>query len=153
MKLTAFTDYSLRVLIFLAAAPERRATIAEICNAMEIKPNHLTKVVHHLGKRGWVTTTRGKGGGLCLARAAGDIVVGQVVRDTEGKAMPAECFAGEGSHCTIASCCSLKNVLGEAVQAFYAVLDRYTLADITTNRQALASILHFHPAPPQAGAH
>jgi Rrf2 family nitric oxide-sensitive transcriptional repressor len=144
MRLTSFTDYALRVLIFLAAEPGRRATIAEICAAFEVKENHLTKVVHHLGKRGWVATTRGKGGGLLLAKPAKDICIGAVVRDTEGHAVPAECFAGETSACAIVRCCSLKDVLGEAVQAFYAVLDRYTLADITENQHELSAILHFH---------
>ncbi|HEU6455227.1 MAG TPA: Rrf2 family transcriptional regulator, partial [Roseateles sp.] len=78
MKLTVFTDYSLRVLIYLAATPGRRATIAEICTAFDIKANHLTKVVHHLGKRGWVATVRGKGGGLTLAMAADQIRIGEV---------------------------------------------------------------------------
>jgi len=142
MKLTAFTDYSLRVLIYLAAAPERRATVSEIAAAFDVKENHLTKVVHHLGKRGWVETTRGKGGGLLLAKPAKDICIGDVVRDTEGQAMPAECFAAEESTCAIVSCCRLKGVLAEAVKAFYAVLDRYTLADITRRRLELYSILH-----------
>lgn len=144
MKLTAFTDYSLRVLIYLAADPERRTTIAEICAAFDINENHLTKVVHHLGKCGWIETTRGKGGGVLLAKPAREISVGQVVRDTEGQAMPAECFAAEESTCAIVSCCRLKGVLGEAVKAFYAVLDRYTLADITRNSRELTSILQFH---------
>jgi Rrf2 family nitric oxide-sensitive transcriptional repressor len=142
MKLTAFTDYSLRVLIYLAAEPGRRATIAEICRAFDIKANHLTKVVHHLGKRGWVETTRGKGGGLVLGKAASDICVGHVVRDTEGQATPAECFATGESSCAIVRCCHLKRVLAEAVKAFYAVLDRYTLADIASNPRELAAILH-----------
>ena len=144
MKLTTFTDYSLRVLIYLAAEPGRRATIAEIRAAFDVNENHLTKVVHHLGKRGWVETTRGKGGGLALARPARDICIGDVVRDAEGQAMPAECFAAEESNCAIVSCCRLKGVLAEAVKAFYAVLDRYTLADITRNPRELAGILHFH---------
>ena len=144
MKLTAFTDYSLRVLIYLAADPERRATIAEISSSFDIKENHLTKVVHFLGKQGWVTTVRGKGGGLLLAKAAKDICVGRVVRDTEGAAMPAECFSAEDNHCVISHCCRLKGVLGEAVNAFYAVLDRYTLADISRNRHTLSGVLHFH---------
>ena len=142
MKLTAFTDYSLRVLIYLAAEPDRRATVAEICAAFDVKANHLTKVVHHLARRGWVSTVRGKGGGLVLARPAKDISVGAVVRDAEGQAVPAECFAGGQSRCVIVSCCRLKGVLAEAVQAFYAVLDRYTLADITRNPDQLAAILH-----------
>lgn len=145
MKLTAFTDYALRVLIYLAAQSGRRATIAEICAAFGVKENHLTKVVHHLGRRGWVETTRGKGGGLLLAKPAKDIRIGDVVRDTEGQAQPAECFSPEESHCCIAPVCQLKGVLAEAVQAFYAVLDRCSLADITRNQSELASVLHFHP--------
>ena len=146
MKLTAFTDYSLRVLIYLAAQPGRRATISEISGVFEISENHLTKVVHFLGRQGWISTVRGKGGGMQLGRPAGDIRVGQVVRDTEGAALPAECFAQAQSDCAIVPCCRLKGVLAEAVDAFYAVLDRYTLADITRNKAALGSILQFHRA-------
>lgn len=148
MKLTAFTDYSLRVLIYLAAEPSRRATIAEISTAFGVSENHLTKVVHFLGKQGWLETVRGKGGGMTLAKRPEAIGIGQVVRDTEGAAMPAECFSADEGHCVISSCCRLKGVLAEAVRAFYAVLDRYTLADITRNRQALADILHFHQPLP-----
>lgn len=144
MKLTAFTDYSLRVLIYLATSPGRRSTIAEVSNAFDINANHLTKVVHHLGRRGWVETTRGKGGGMTLAPGALEMAVGTVVRDTEGLAEPAECFAAEESNCAIASCCRLKGVLGEAVAAFYAVLDKYSVGDLTKNREALSGILHFH---------
>ena len=145
MKLTAFTDYSLRVLIYLATQPQRRATVAEISTAFAIKANHLTKIVHHLGRCGWVETSRGKGGGLLLAKPAEAISVGKVVRDTEGAAQPAECFSDGPSDCAIARCCRLKGVLAEAVQAFYAVLDRYTLADITRNRAVLTQVLGFHP--------
>ncbi len=144
MKLNAFTDYALRVLIFLAADPQRRATIAEIATAFGVKENHLTKVVHHLSKQGWVVTIRGKGGGLQLARPAADIVVGAVVRDAEGTALPAECFGPEYGSCVIVRACRLKGVLAEAVDAFYAVLDRYTLADITRNPKVLAGILQIH---------
>ena len=143
MRLTAFTDYSLRVLMYLAADPDRRATVAEICAAYDVKANHLTKVVHHLAKRGWVVTVRGKGGGLTLAKPAEQIRVGEVVRDTEGQALPAECFSAEASRCAIVGQCRLKGVLGEAVEAFHAVLDRYTLADITANRQQLVQLLRF----------
>jgi Rrf2 family transcriptional regulator, nitric oxide-sensitive transcriptional repressor len=141
MKLTAFTDYALRVLIYLAAKPGRRATVAEISTAYDIKTNHLTKVVHLLGKQGWVDTVRGKGGGLLLAKAPKDISVGQVVRDTEGQAVPAECFATEDSTCCIVQCCRLQGVLADAVKAFYAALDRYTLADLTRNKSELSTIL------------
>jgi Rrf2 family transcriptional regulator, nitric oxide-sensitive transcriptional repressor len=141
MKLTAFTDYSLRVLIYLAAQPERRATIADVATSFEVSENHLTKVVHFLGKSGWLANVRGKGGGMELAMPPELIGVGNVIRGTEGVDMPAECFSADGSHCSIAPICSLRGVLGEALKAFYAVLDRYTLADLVRNRQSLAKVL------------
>jgi Rrf2 family nitric oxide-sensitive transcriptional repressor len=141
MRLTAFTDYSLRVLIWLATEPGRRATIAQIAQAFEISVNHLVKVVHFLGKQGWIATTRGKGGGLALALPPESIGLGDVVRRTEGKAMVAECFGGDGSDCVIGCCCRLRGMLAEAVAAFEAVLDRYTLADIVANRHELARVL------------
>ena len=146
MKLTGFTDYSLRVLIYLAADPSRRATIAEIAKAFDISENHLTKVVHLLGKQGWIETVRGKGGGMLLAKRPQDICIGNVVRDTEGAAVPAECFAPDGGHCAISGCCRLKGVLAEAVNAFYSVLDHYTLADIARNRQVRARVLTLQQA-------
>ncbi len=142
MKLTAFTDYSLRVLIYLAAEPRRRATISEIATSFGVSENHLTKVVHFLGKHGWLATVRGKGGGLALARPAGEIPVGRVVRDTEGAALPAECFEPSGGRCAIAPSCRLRGVLVEAVEAFYAVLDRYTLADLVQQPQAIIRLLN-----------
>jgi Rrf2 family nitric oxide-sensitive transcriptional repressor len=146
MKLTAFTDYSLRVLMYLAADPTQRATIAEIAAAFDISENHLVKVVHFLGKQGWIETLRGKGGGIQLAMAPDAINVGRVVRDTEGSALPAECFLPEGGACILTPMCRLKNVLAEAVKAFYFVLDKYTLADISKNRQALAKVLMIQAA-------
>ena len=141
MKLTSFTDYSLRVLIYLAARPGQRATIAEIAGTFEISEHHLTKVVHFLGKSGWLANVRGKGGGLALALEPAQIGVGAVVRATEGAALPAECFGEEGGACAITPACKLRKVLAEAVQAFYAVLDQYTLADLVHNRQAIAKLL------------
>jgi Rrf2 family nitric oxide-sensitive transcriptional repressor len=146
MRLTAFTDYSLRVLIYLAAEPSRRATIAEIAKSFDVSENHLTKVVHLLGRHGWIETVRGKGGGLQLARNPQDICIGKVVRETEGVAMPAECFGVDGGSCVITRSCGLKRALGEAVRAFYSVLDSYTLADITRNRSVLSKILLIQPA-------
>jgi Rrf2 family transcriptional regulator, nitric oxide-sensitive transcriptional repressor len=141
MKLTAFTDYSLRVLIYLAAQPQRRATIAGIAGAFDISENHLTKVVHFLGKEGWLANVRGKGGGLELATLPELIQVGEIVRRTEGHPMPAECFKADGGTCPIADVCELQGVLGRAVKAFYAVLDQYTLADLVHNAKELAPIL------------
>lgn len=141
MKLTSFTDYSLRVLMFLAADPDRRATVSEIAATFEISEHHLVKVVHFLGRSGWIETVRGKGGGIQLAKAPADISIGRVVRDTEGGAQPAECFQGDGGKCLITTCCHLRGALGEAVRAFYAALDRYTLADIARNQRALARVM------------
>ena len=145
MKLTGFTDYSLRVLIYLAADAGRRATIAEIATAFGVSVNHLTKVVHFLGRQGWLATTRGNGGGLSLAMKAEAIVVGQVVRATEGADMPAECFGDKPDDCSIARICRLRGVLRQAVDAFHAVLDDYTLADLVHNRSSLARVLHIAP--------
>jgi Rrf2 family nitric oxide-sensitive transcriptional repressor len=144
LKLTTFTDYSLRVLIYVAAAPERRATIAEIARDFDISENHLVKVAHLLGREGILLNTRGRGGGLALARPAKEINVGAVVRLTEGSDHPAECF-GEDSRCAIAPVCRLAGVFDEALRAFYAVLDRHTLADLVHNRARIVSILHMHP--------
>lgn len=141
MRLTAFTDYSLRVLIYLAVRPERRTTIAEIAAAFDISEGHLMKVVHFLGRNGFLSNVRGKGGGLSLARAPGDINVGDVVRLTEADAVPAECFDRENNTCVITPACQLRRVLGDAVKAFYDVLSRSTLADLVVQRRSLSKIL------------
>ena len=141
MKLTSFTDYSLRVLIYLAAQPERRATIGEIARSFAISESHLTKVVHFLGKHGWLANVRGKGGGLELGRPPQEIGLGAVVRQTEGGDLPAECFDTEHSDCSIARICKLRFALRRAVDAFYAELDRYTLEDLVQNRTALSKVL------------
>lgn len=146
MKLTAFTDYSLRVLMYLATEPSQRTTIARIASAYGISEHHLVKVVHFLGQQGWLKNVRGKGGGLELGLPPERIVLGQVVRATEGEAVVAECF-DEGGDCCIAPSCRLRGVLREAVTAFEAVLDRYTLADLVSNRQQLAQVLFFEQPP------
>jgi Rrf2 family nitric oxide-sensitive transcriptional repressor len=145
MKLTSFTDYSLRVLIYLAAVPNRRATIAEIANAFDASESHLMKVVHFLGQQGWLANVRGKGGGLELGMPIEQIVIGKVVRATEGIAVPAECFGLEPDKCAISKACRLRAVLRDAVNAFYQVLDEYTLADLVHNRNTLARMLRIEP--------
>src|SRR5690554_5904718 len=105
MKLTTFTDYSLRVLIHVASATDGRANIAAIAQAYGISENHLVKVVHLLGREGFLLNTRGRGGGMRLARPAREITVAQVVRATEGGDRPAECFRAEGNRCVIAPVC------------------------------------------------
>ena len=145
MRLTTFTDYSLRTLMYVAAAPDGRATIAEVADAFAISESHLVKVAHMLGKAGILLNSRGRGGGLRLARAPGAIRVGDVVRATEGEDVPAECFDGGRKGCVISGRCRLEGVLAEALRDFYAVLDRYTIADLVENRRQLATVLHWRP--------
>jgi Rrf2 family transcriptional regulator, nitric oxide-sensitive transcriptional repressor len=140
MKLSTFTDYSLRVLMYLAANPGQRATIAQVSQAFDVSENHMVKVVHSLGRAGWLANVRGKGGGLELAVAPEKIVIGQVVRHTEGRAVMAECFE-EGNECNITTECHLKGVLAEAAKAMYTVLDGYTIADVVKNKRQLAKVL------------
>ena len=141
MRLKSYTDYCLRVLIFVAARPDQRATIAEIARSYGISENHLVKVVNFLGKAGFLENVRGRGGGLQLALAASMINVGTVVRGAEGPALPAACFDSSAPKCSIAPACRLRGVLRDAVEAFYAVLDRYTLADLVADRAQLRAIL------------
>ena len=130
MRLTTFTDYSLRVLLFVANAPEGRATIAQIATAYGISENHVVKVVHFLGKTGLLANTRGRGGGLRLARAPAEINIAKVVRLAEGEDLPAECFDHPTNTCPLAGGCGLERMLADAFERFYASLERYTLADV-----------------------
>ena len=141
MRLTTFSDYGLRVLIYLGVHRGRLATIAEIARAYGVSENHLMKVVHHLAQRGYVETIRGKGGGMRLARSPADINVGKVVRESEDNLAFVECFDRATSDCRIASACLLKKALGEALDAFFASLDRYTLDDLVGSRPKLAKLL------------
>lgn len=142
MRLTTFTDYALRTLLFVATAPERRATIAAIAAAYGISQNHLVKVAHLLGKEGFLANTRGRHGGLRLAVAPAAISLGRVVRATEGPSIPAECFDPAGCDCPIVHSCRLKRVLRDADAAFYATLDRYSLQDLLASPARMSSILH-----------
>ncbi|KQO55032.1 MULTISPECIES: Rrf2 family transcriptional regulator [unclassified Methylobacterium] len=146
MRLTRYTDYALRTLIYLGLNESRVSSIAEIARAYGISESHLTKVVHQLGRIGLVQTTRGRGGGLRLARPPAEIVVGAVVRQTEEDLALVECFANGA--CAITPSCRLRKALGEALAAFLEVLDRYTLADLLAEGAApdLAFLLGL-PAP------
>jgi len=138
MNLTAFSDYTLRVLMVLALNPERLVTIAEVARVFGISRNHLMKVVHALALSGDVQSVRGKGGGLRLARAPEAILLGQVVRRSEGNAPIVECLGPEKpTACCIAPVCRLRGALVEGFAALYAALDRYTLADLVSNEQPL----------------
>lgn len=145
MRLTSFSEFSLRVLIFVAVHPERRATIAQIARAYGISENHLVKVVHFLGKAGFLANERGRHGGIRLARAARDINVGAVVRRAEGQPVPAACFDAHATQCSIVRRCRLRDLLRDAVDAFYAVLGRYSLEDLVDNAVELRPILPTSP--------
>ncbi|RIL08191.1 MAG: Rrf2 family transcriptional regulator [Proteobacteria bacterium] len=135
MQLTYFSDYTLRVLTYLALEPERLVTIEEIARRFDISKAHLMKVVHHLGLRGYVETVRGRRGGLRLARRPEEIGVGDVIRSTEESMALVECFDPGRSLCAIEPACGLRGVLHEALAAFLAVLDRHTLADLVARRR------------------
>jgi Rrf2 family nitric oxide-sensitive transcriptional repressor len=135
MQLTRFTDYALRVLIHLGTHPETLATVAGIANEHAISRHHLTHVVHQLGIKGYIETTRGKGGGFRLARQPEQIKIGDVVRDMETGFEWAECFRLDASTCRLLPVCALKPVLAEAGRAFLASLDRHTLADLLPMRR------------------
>ncbi len=136
MRLTLLTDYALRVLMHLAQRPGVRCTIAEIATAHGISQAHLMKVTLLLGRHGWITTTRGRGGGIALACAPAEINLGRVVRDLEPGFDLVECFSVE-SRCTLTGGCRLTGVFEGALREFLGHLDGYTLADIVP-----APVLH-----------
>lgn len=140
MRLTSFTDYAFRVLIYLALHPDRRVTIREISEAYGISRTHLMKVVNLLARQELVDAQRGPAGGLSLARAPAEIGVGEVVRKTEDELALVECFRGDNA-CRITPVCLLAGMLGKALKAFLAELDRWTLADVVANADALRGVL------------
>ena len=142
MKLTLFTDYSMRVLLYLGAQPDRLCSIGEVAQAYRVSQNHMMKVVNQLGRQGSVESVRGRSGGIRLGRAAEDINLGALIRATEDGFELVDC-----GRCVVAPACGVTGVLGEALGAFLAVLDRYTLADMLTSRLRLAELLLAEPAP------
>ena len=132
MRLTQWTDYTLRVLMYCAACDERAlpVTITEVAEAYGISRSHLTKIVQDLSARGYLETTRGRGGGMRLMRPAKEINVGAVVRATESDFVVVECFDPENNQCRLSSHCRLQGALGQAMQSFFGVLDALTLEDL-----------------------
>ncbi len=138
MKLTSWTDYSLRVLMYCAASQgrEQPVTITEIAEAHNISRSHLTKIVVALSDQGLLETTRGRGGGLRLLKPAKDIVLGEVVRKTETDFTMVECFAPATDSCRLIGHCRLMTVLQEALQSYLQVLDGVTLAELVPSAAA-----------------
>lgn len=127
MQLSRFTDYSLRVLFYVASHNDQRCTLAEIAQFYQISIEHLRKVVHSLSKANYLATFRGKNGGILLNRSPEQINIGEVIRHTEGMSPLIDC---EAQKCCLSGFCSLDRALHEAQKAFYNVLHTYTLADL-----------------------
>ncbi len=139
MRLTSFTDFGLRALMWMASAPERAFSTAEIADEFGISRHHLNKVIQRLARHGFVTTRRGTGGGAMLGRPANEIVLGDLVRLLEQDQALVECFSSNGA-CCITPVCRLKGKLRAAEAAFLTELDRSTLADIALPANAQAAI-------------
>lgn len=142
MRLTLYTDYSLRVLLYLGAKkPDELSTIKDISDAYGVSKNHLMKVTHELGKMGYIETTRGRGGGIRLAMQPEEINIGKLVRQTEEDFYLVDCFNPESVGCVISPVCNLKGALNKALHAYIAVLDEYHLSDFLTSKEKLAALL------------
>ncbi|MBY4639926.1 Rrf2 family transcriptional regulator [Gluconacetobacter entanii] len=145
MRLTLYTDYALRALLYLGARPETRVSIRDIAHTYNISENHLVKVVHKLGRGGFIMTKRGRNGGLLLARAPKDIRIGDIVRYTEEDMAIVSCNQ-EKSSCRLAGVCRLQGLMGEALAAFMNVLDQRTLADVMTHPKLIQTLQMLLPA-------
>lgn len=144
MRLTRYTDYAMRTLLYLAARPQRLCSIVEVATAYGVSKNHLMKVVNDLSAAGYIESVRGRGGGIRLARPADQINVGAVVRHAEEGFTLADC----GS-CIVAPACGFTGVLNQALAAFLEVLDRYTLDQLIADKAGFNSLFPL-PEPAEA---
>jgi len=152
MRLAEYTDYTLRVLMYCAARPDRLVTIAELAEQHGVSKNHLMKIVNDLARQGVLQTTRGRGGGLQLLKRPADIRVGDVVRSSETDFRLVECFDPLSNTCTLTPSCRLKGVFDRALQAYFRELDGVTLDDISTPApRASASVKPMHAPPTRRG--
>jgi len=145
LRLTVYTDYSLRLLMYLALKEGGLATIAEVAESYSISKTHLMKVAHQLGVGGFIETIRGRGGGLRLAKPADTIGLGEIIRRSEPDMALVPCFKPIDDPCAIQSCCVLKKALGRASAAFLDVLDGYSLRDLVKPRTRLQAFLSIAP--------
>jgi Rrf2 family nitric oxide-sensitive transcriptional repressor len=137
MKLTSYTNYALRSLQLAALKSPDLVRVDDVARIHNLSRPHIMKIVHELGKAGYLETVRGRGGGFRLGRPAGEIIVGDVIRITEGPLDVVECFNREKNTCPLIGVCILSKKIQEATAAFMAVLDDLTIADISANRGQL----------------
>ncbi|WAC25491.1 RrF2 family transcriptional regulator [Ancylobacter sp. SL191] len=154
MRLTRYSDFAMRVMVYLAARDEGPCSVAEIAGAYGISQNHLMKVMNDLGRAGFITAARGRRGGFRLARPAETINMGALLRHTEEDFALVDC-----PNCRLGGCCALSAVLDEALAAFLGVFDRYTLADVMSRGEGFAAIIRalglpqIPPDAPPEGQH
>lgn len=148
MRLTMFTDYSLRTLMYLSQHPDRLCTAREIAEIHGISLNHIVKVVHKLSQLGYIRSLKGKGGGIRLSRPPEELNLWELVKALEPDLTLVECFDQDHNTCRVASSCGLKSILHEAMQAFEATLKKYSVADAIAKPRFFASFLPPKDAPP-----
>ncbi len=142
MQLKKYTDYALRVLIFTSMKTNNElSSIKEISETFSISQHHLGKIVFNLNKLGYIETVRGRNGGIRLAHCPENINIGEIVRKLEQDFYLLECFDKDTNHCIISPACKLKHALNEALEAFFKVLDNYTLKDLTINENELLDLM------------
>jgi len=141
MRLTQQTSYSIRILLYCAANPDSNSRIKDIATTYSISELHLFKIMHVLVESGFVETIRGRNGGIRLARPANTISIGEVVRATESNFYLTDCFDTANRDCPLVDSCGVNRILAEALRAFFAVLDSYTIADVAKDRSQLRGLL------------
>jgi Rrf2 family nitric oxide-sensitive transcriptional repressor len=147
---TSYSDYALRLMMYLATHPERLCTADEVADVYGISRNHMNKLAFKLGKAGLIKTVRGRGGGLTMVRKPASIGIGEVIRHTEEDFALVECFRAGKNQCVITPACRLRSVFSKALAAYLAVLDQYTLADLVAEPAALNALFALAPTRPSA---
>ncbi|TLD72368.1 Rrf2 family transcriptional regulator [Phragmitibacter flavus] len=151
MELSRFSDYSLRVLMYAAAKEDEKVTLGELAAVYRISQHHLVKIVHYLGKLGYLQNRRGRSGGIRLGMPPAEIRVGDVIRHTETHFNLAECFSVGSNLCRLTPGCRLKGVFHEATEAFLGVLDGYTLEDLVLSSKPTLLLLSLNKGLPMMG--
>jgi Rrf2 family nitric oxide-sensitive transcriptional repressor len=149
MQLTHFSNYAIRTLMYCALKPGKVCRVRDIASAYRISEHHLMKVVQTLGQMGMIETLRGRGGGIRLAKDPHEIVIGRVLRVTEGNLNLAECFDEATNTCPLRPACRFKHALHRALDAFFLVLEGYTLADFISQPHEIAPLIGIEPVEPE----